>query len=494
VGIVLKVVFSVLVAGLGYLLSFMIPLVAILVILFVFVIKKWVSSPSILQRLLPYTVVLLYVAGLWFLGTRGNPKSCDDLGPQAIFQRAQPASTEPEQGDPAIVRLSMLREDIQQDIYLMLSHATEIQDAFTLISEAQGLANSNLEVAALPLSDSAEALTRSLKEHELGSPQAIRERIALLQSSTNKWLERLSNTKPGEDLSELRREFDAEKLKFSLESVYSKMHELQTLMNSYLVNKRVVPTRELTARLDEDSDSLVFEERIHLYLNGAEALEFDFSGIALYWNQLRLALKPGSDVNVDPHLLIGYGSLKPYPVLNPLKPEAVLSRGDKNVSIIHRITVRPALHRACTWQTLFPFRQLELKWPLPNSVRFRGRVKLLEGKLPLQATFAFDTDPNSPLEGLLVPQYSFFASGKSFRLESKLVDGKQTQYLRPDEPLTPNSSHSNPVVVQLFPDCSLFRNTWVQGKKEWFFPVNAWLGLIYLLLAAGWAEYNFRKS
>jgi hypothetical protein len=468
----------------------MVAFTALLIGLFVVIGKKLFSSPPWFLRLLPYFFLLLCVSVLTFLHRRGNPKSCSDLDPVVLTQKAFSSSPQVTAIDPAIARLNVLREDIRNDNYEMLSHATQVLDGPTLISQAHGLANSGSDIVGLPLSSSAEALQKSLKDQGLESLQAIRDRIGRLKSSADKWNSRAASTRPEDDLGELRREFDTDKLSFSLESAYANMHDLQTVLNNYLLNKKVVPSFESVVILYEapDSSTLQYEERIRLDLEGADAREFDFSGFALYQDQLKTlsAEYPGEEL--EPQVLIGYGSETPSPVSDLTKPVTVLTRSVEHVTIIHRVTQRPALHPTCTRLAACSFQEFQIKWPFPSSVRFAGTVELHKSKLPLKLTFALNTDPARLLDGVWVPKFSFFESSKTFKTDTKLLDGAPFQYLKPDDSFSPNSTNSDPVTMQLFPDNWLFRNSHVQEKRDLFFPVNAWLALIYLIVTAVWAE------
>jgi hypothetical protein len=477
--------------------SLTIGVIAFLGFLIIFLRKRLLRLPPVWLRLLPYVLMLAVVVGLFWMHKmtekKGRPANCSDLSFTALISKSPSPSPDLNAANSEEERVRRLQEDIRQDVFQIRSHANQVLDAFTLISEAQNVANSTLAVEGLPLSSAADALERALKEQHISTLPAVRTRIKTLDDKTKDWMTKIEKIGKGDDLSEVRRSFDAEKLEFSLENAYSKTHDVQSVLNSFLINKMVVPKIENSARLDEDHKALLYEERVQFDFQGVEPKEFDLSDFAVYWEQLEAQSKNQPAIAIHPQLFIGYGNVAPYEIKNVRVVELVLTRREKQATLISRITVSPALYQSCPRYSLLPFESFDLRWPLPAPVRIRGKVEVTNTQPVLQASFTTDTNPLGRFSGVAIPFNSFFAAGIGFKPETITVDGGLRHNLVPEEELSASSMYSRPVRVDLFSKNALLRWSKVQEHKELFFPINAVLAAAYLFVVAMWGELTGKK-
>jgi uncharacterized membrane protein len=477
--------------------SLTIGVTAFLGFLIIFLTKRLLSVPPVWLRLLPYVVMLAVVGGLFgmqkMIKKKGKPANCSDLSFTELVTKVPSLPPDLNAANSGEARVRRLREDIRQDIFQMRSHANQVLDAFTMISDARKAAHSTLAVEGLPLSSAADALERALKEQNISTLPAVRTRIKTLEDKAKEWMTKIEKIGPGDDLSEVRRSFDAEKLEFSLENAYSKTHDVQSALNSFLINKMDIPKIENSAHLEEDQKALVYEERVQFDFPGAEPKEFDLSDFAVYWEQLQAQVKDQPGIAIRPQLFIGYGGVAPYEIKNVRAVESVLTRKEKQVTLISRITVSPVLRETCPRYSLLPFESFDLRWPLPAPVRIRGKVEVAKSQPVLQASFTTETNPLARFSGLAIPLNSFFAASISFKPETITADGSLRHNLVPEQELSASSMYSRPVRVDLFSKNPLLRWSKVQEHKELFFPINALLAAAYLFVVAIWGEFTGKK-
>jgi len=290
--------------------------------------------------------------------------------------------------------------------------------------------------------------------------------------------EEREQAKKARDPQEFLEEFELLKTdkKWSFEDIYSKMVTLQDLIARF-VNSKVkeglaAPTFRLTARLDEQAKTVVYEERVGIALAGNVVLrQVDFSELQL----------SGQFTGMRQNILYSFDNAQPVKANSGL---ISVPEGVRRLTVLNQVVAPANLQDACDAPRVLPFRRFFVKWPdaSPTSIGLQVNIANLAnraGSVPYYFPLLIDKKLN--IDEIEIPAYSFFDSNYAMKEDARGMPGG----ISPDPAVSAASSAvSQPIEVELLPDHRVLRNFPVQDVKRYLFPLNALVFFGYLALGS----------
>ena len=300
----------------------------------------------------------------------------------------------------------------------LLQHAAAAKKSGAVLNSARAtlslLAGALSGDAAAKLSSGIESLQRSVDNLNRDGLEARTERLKTFVA------DKREQAKKVRDQQEFLDEFERLKTdeKWSFEDIYSKMVGLQDLLARF-VNSKVkdgiaAPTFRLTAHLDEQAKTVVYEERVGIALGRNVVLrQVDFSELQLN----------GQFTGMRQTILYSYDNAQ-----SVVADSASISvpEGVRRLTVLNQVLTSANFEDACNAPRLLPFRRFFVKWPdaSPTSIGLLLNIANLTnraGSVPFYFPLLVDKKLN--IDEIEIPEYSFFNSHYGMKEDAKGMPG-----------------------------------------------------------------------
>jgi len=449
---------------------------------------KFQMLPEGVRKAVASVVIIGVLVGLVLAGLAPNPGNPGSAARSRVPGLAAvvgipPADYAAAARPPAFDEKGEFRQEFHRLVFELQTQRDAVERALSLQTLADRVIayGRTQNMALKDLIDAKRAVDESLDRQKLHSVTDLQRRLADFDGFIAR-MERTSLTVPLSEAQRFFTDFRLQARTISLADVHDATSRLENVLNQLqrqVVGNDVKVETRLGIDLNEQADGLVREQIVAILPTKVKVKIVDAS-------ELTLGLDTGSGTNEifvsyeDPRIGKPPSNIKRIPVL----------AGVKVVTITRRNTGPAELKELPTRLRLWPFKYFLVSWPAPTAVKLRAILDLSDVGGPPEFPYTFDVPVDAPIREIRVPAASHYASSYTFKTPRR--EGPE-DVLEPETELRPAYFLTNRHIwVELLPAALVFRNSTVQGWKNYLFPENLVAGVVVMFLGGLWGVLTLK--